>query len=753
MNLSKLPGKIIEYSFYLLLFITPLFFLPFNYELFEFNKMMFVYALTIIIVSAWIGKWITEKKITIARTPLDIPILLFLAGQVISTILSIDIHTSIWGYYSRFHGGLLSTISYILLYYAFVENMQQASSVKRQASSNKTINCIYLLLSSAFLVTGYGILEHFGIDSSYWVQDVRNRVFSTLGQPNWLGAWIDGIILIPIAFLLTGKTGGTSRLWLILFFILYFCLLFTGSRSAYFGFLAALLVFLSLLVVSQKKPLINKLLFCFFAFLLTCFAFLQEWKKTPIFQSAAVILLIINFAYLQIALTKKFLKTINILLIIIILISLWLGTPISEPIRKWLPAKKPAPAVIKTDTYQPPLLISESSDIRKVVWKGSLEVWKHYPLFGSGVETFAYSYYNHRPREHNDLSEWDFLYNKAHNEYLNYLSTTGIIGLGSYLFLIAMTLYWMPIPLPEGKPLDPPRKYLIIAIYSGYFSILVTNFFGFSVVPVALLFWLFPAFVFTLHPSFLVFLKPPKYPKNPKYPKYLKYFLLIILLSATCYLLFVISNLWLADYHFSQGQKYSRANLLLQAHRQFVSAILLNPNEALYHSEMSQNAAKIALSYQSSEATGSATASAQFTALAKLEAEQTLILNPVHINLYKTTARTYIYLSQIDNQYYAQTLKTFLKAHQLSPTDPKITYNLALIHQELKKDTEAINWLEQTVRLKPNYTQARLTLAKLYQETGQNEKAQKQLEKILIYDPKNPGILLKVQPQLWEVEP
>jgi len=39
-------------------------------------------------------------------------------------ILSLDPHTSIWGYYSRFNGGLLSIISYIFLYFAFVSNLK-----------------------------------------------------------------------------------------------------------------------------------------------------------------------------------------------------------------------------------------------------------------------------------------------------------------------------------------------------------------------------------------------------------------------------------------------------------------------------------------------------------------------------------------------------------------------------------------------------------------------------------------------------
>src|SRR3990167_9992376 len=116
--------KIIYYSFGLLFFLTPFLWTPVNYELFEYNKMIFVYLVTIVISGSWILKSINDKRLTINRTPLDIPLLLFLVANILSTVFSIDQHTSIWGYYSRSNGGLLSIISYLLLYWAFVSNMK-----------------------------------------------------------------------------------------------------------------------------------------------------------------------------------------------------------------------------------------------------------------------------------------------------------------------------------------------------------------------------------------------------------------------------------------------------------------------------------------------------------------------------------------------------------------------------------------------------------------------------------------------------
>ena len=106
-----------------------------------------------------------------------------------------------------------------------------------------------------------------------------------------------------------------------------------------------------------------------------------------------------------------------------------------------LPQPK-APVVVQTKTEAPssPFKVSESIDIRKIVWKGAVNLGLQYPLFGTGVETFAYSYYFVRPVEHNLTSEWDYLYNKAHNEYLNFFATTGVAGLATYLLYIGAVI-------------------------------------------------------------------------------------------------------------------------------------------------------------------------------------------------------------------------------------------------------------------------------------------------------------------------
>ena len=166
--------KLLFFLFAFLIFLIPLVLWPFTSEVFEFNKMVLTYMLTTLIVGVWTIRCIIERKFIFRRTILDIPLSIFITSQVISTVLSIDPQTSFLGYYSRFNGGLLSTICYSLFYWAFVSNFEL----------KETLDLIKVWLASGVVVSIYAVLEHFGIDKNVWVQDVQSRVFSTLGQPN-----------------------------------------------------------------------------------------------------------------------------------------------------------------------------------------------------------------------------------------------------------------------------------------------------------------------------------------------------------------------------------------------------------------------------------------------------------------------------------------------------------------------------------------------------------------------------------------
>ncbi|MFA6512997.1 MAG: hypothetical protein WCT34_02270 [Patescibacteria group bacterium] len=229
--------QIITFLYGALFFVTPLLMSKSTSELFEFNKILFIYGSTVLIAFFWFYKMAINKKIILKKTPLDVPIIIFFLSQLISTVVSIDIHTSVFGYYGRFNGGILSIVSYIILYYGLVSN---AVNIKKLL---KTI------LFSSLLVIVWAIPGHFGHDltcllfagsfnNSCWDNSTlafrpELRAFSTLGQPNWLGAYLAVAFFIGIYFLVKNKSNTKYFILNTLYLFLNFSMiLMSRSRSA-----------------------------------------------------------------------------------------------------------------------------------------------------------------------------------------------------------------------------------------------------------------------------------------------------------------------------------------------------------------------------------------------------------------------------------------------------------------------------------------------------------------------------------------
>ena len=93
----KFAPKIIFGLIIIAAFGLPLFFLPTTSEFFEFNKFGALLAITVIGYLVWTGRMVLEDKTAFTRTPLDIPILVFVAVNFIAAISGIDQYISITG--------------------------------------------------------------------------------------------------------------------------------------------------------------------------------------------------------------------------------------------------------------------------------------------------------------------------------------------------------------------------------------------------------------------------------------------------------------------------------------------------------------------------------------------------------------------------------------------------------------------------------------------------------------------------------
>ncbi len=128
--------KITKYSILILTFLLPLFFLPFSFEAFEFNKQYLLFFLVSVGFFCWLAKMVLkDKEVKFKRTPLDLPVLAFLLVAVLSAVFSVDAASSIFGFYGRFSdgiGGLLSLGDTLFFDYEQCQYKTQNSKLKTQ---------------------------------------------------------------------------------------------------------------------------------------------------------------------------------------------------------------------------------------------------------------------------------------------------------------------------------------------------------------------------------------------------------------------------------------------------------------------------------------------------------------------------------------------------------------------------------------------------------------------------------------------
>ncbi len=675
-NMNLFKGKIsflqyIPFYYYLLVFFTPLVMNSITSEIFEFNKMIFIYVITLIITFIYVLR-IIAKPSKIVHSFFTVIFILFIISQVLSTIYSIDTLTSIFGYYGRWNGGLLSIVSYFVLFFICIQTF----------SKQQVIRLLQVSLLSSTIVIVWGLLATVGYDfscfiftgsltNSCWTAQFNptERMFSTIGQPNWLGAYLAFHFFIGGYFLIKKiiQNGGsfiqsvlkTHSLLLVGYLILNIVALYlTKSRSSLLALGVSLI--LGMIIFLSKKYIVKKrteeivmIIFALGIFL----TFFTGWKTGFIQQFFAL----------------------------------------------------PSETTTVTDSF----------DIRKVVWKGAIDLGLKYPYFGSGVETFAYSYYFTRPMAHNLTSEWDFIYNKAHNEYLNYFATTGFIGVSAYLIVIisVFILFWRYYEQDEEKMKIEKDTLLVTSIMLGYITILITNFFGFSVSTIQLLFYLSPALVIALVQ------KPKEFKKISFETISIKQKISIIFVS-----ILFICGIWYFQNYYIADTEYAKAKIKMGSNDYAEALVLLDSArrrkyEHVYEDKMSYTLANLAFVYSFSDEKERAS---RYILLADVANLRTLEQSPENIQYWRTRGKNYYLFYQINNSQedLQKALVAFEKVTAIAKTDVQSKYTLALFQwiasRELKDPEKsallygrALEEIRTILDLRPNYIEAQELLGEM----------------------------------------
>jgi putative inorganic carbon (hco3(-)) transporter len=480
--------------FGVLFFITPIIISSSTSEMFEIPKMFLVYIIATVIVAVSIIHLLLfgDRDITIKRIHLLYGF--FIITQIVSLLFSIDRNVSWYGYYGRFNGGMLSVIVFGILF--FVGSIWLNSvDIKKIVIFSITASLVVMLLGLPGRFIGVDtmcILFRSDFSNDCWTDEFRpaERMFSTLGQPNWLGAYFAIHTCLGLYLLFQSK-GSLSHL------------LMQNKRAG----------------ETVKKRQYPTILLTLYILLMSSGVVMTGSRSAML---AVLIIPALETVRLFLRLYGRFM-TIIVAGIVVIVMSTLLIAYLKN---------------ITTNTSK----ITHSGRIRLIVWEGGLRTWLKNPFVGTGPETFAYSYFQNRPLAHNDTTEKDFIYNKAHNEFLNYLANTGLLGLIGYFGVL---IYAVICVIMRHDFVSRVWAHLIIVTSA-------TNFFGFSTSTIQLL------LVLGLTASVMndkVIFNISKFIRNVHGISKLKYPMLILTLITCIFVLTIFARHFQADLIFAKAQR------------------------------------------------------------------------------------------------------------------------------------------------------------------------------------------------------
>lgn len=153
-NFSLVVSCVITWSVYGVVALVPLIAFSGVAEPFEFPKQLLFFGLSAAAFLAWSVQAIfLNAKLSLKKTPLDIPALTFFGAALLSALLADDRWSALVGTYGRWSDGLLSVASGVMLY----------AVISRALDQEKIERAIKVLLASSLAALAFWFLNVFGL--------------------------------------------------------------------------------------------------------------------------------------------------------------------------------------------------------------------------------------------------------------------------------------------------------------------------------------------------------------------------------------------------------------------------------------------------------------------------------------------------------------------------------------------------------------------------------------------------------------
>ncbi|HTA77268.1 MAG TPA: O-antigen ligase family protein [bacterium] len=672
----KIADKTIDLSLIFGFFITPLLFFTQTHDQFELPKVTFLILLALPLLLLEL-----KEKNNTRIQPLALFLLVFLFIQGIACLPGISLSwvTSLWGDYENF-AGFSTLVTYVTWYFL----------LSRHLNTKRVEKVFYFVSLSAFFSSLYAIGQHFQFDFIQWNPDSisATREFAAMGNPNFLSAYI--AMSLPLFLTLSFRPQEDKTQTQPIFSPIFSLFLILGAVFLFFGTAKGQLLLRlepssNFSFITRTLGLLSLSLFCVNA---------SRFQHLPIKIFVTIILVL---GLLSTASRGGFLGAI-------IGAGTWLFLAFQnqewkETIRqRWTMVSKLQLSIISAMlsvfilffgwSFIQRLLdsvIHASQSLatsRLHIWGPALTMIKANPIFGTGLDTFKIAFPFYSGIEFNQIDGLFTSSRMAHNELLQIASTSGLLGLASYLLLlIAFVFYWRK----AYQNSNASERWYLIAVLSSALAYQIQNFFSFGVAAINLL-WFF------LLASLSYFNKTENAAPSTRL---FFYFQKLIIISFIALIASYPIRRLAADIAYGQGDIYSNA---IKTHDAHTSADALNyySNTEIHYLNRAADlfpwdvkyTLYQGLAYEQRGRLDSSQAKEYFPK-ALYCYQKAVQMSPANAYYHNDEGRIYSSLSIIDPQYLEKSEQAYGKAVYYSPASPYFILNWVTSLEKVGKTEEA----------------------------------------------------------------
>ena len=190
-------GKIAKLAIYLVIFLTPIFVLPWTINTLDYSKQMLLIGAVFVIFLAWLLRILSSSKIKLNMSMLGVPVALWLIISGISTFYSKWSYGSFWGWPLHISASFVTTLCFVLLYFLITNIFSYPKESKNSVQAESQILwLLFALIMSGLAVAVLAEAQIFGHFFLPW-DFTKNISFNTVGTINSLAIFL--AVLVPIA--------------------------------------------------------------------------------------------------------------------------------------------------------------------------------------------------------------------------------------------------------------------------------------------------------------------------------------------------------------------------------------------------------------------------------------------------------------------------------------------------------------------------------------------------------------------------